>query len=105
MKARIKATGDVVEINLSHIIYDGGKKIIWYNTPQGASFTENELEFIDTEENFDYWTRLEHQYAGHFMQAMISSSNYIDVSEESMADASLRIAHALVEKLKEKEEK
>ena len=105
MKARVKATGEIVEISLSHIVYDGGKKIIWYNTPQGASFTEDELEFIDTEENFDYWTRLEHQYAGQFMQAMISSSNYIDVSEGAMADASLRIAHALVEKYKKEERK
>ena len=54
-----------------------------------------------SEYNPDYWARLEHQYAGQFMQAMISSSNYIDVSEEAMADASLRIAHALVEKMKE----
>lgn len=105
MKARVKATGNVVEVSLSHIIYDGGKKIIWYNTPQGASLTEDELEFFDTEENFDYWTRLEHQYTGQFVQAMISSSNYIDVSEEAMADASLRISHALIQKLKEKEEK
>ena len=74
---------------------------MWYNTPQRASFTGDELEFIDTEENFDYWTRLKHQYAGRFIQAMISSSNYNDVSEEAMADASLRIAHALVEKMKE----
>ena len=48
----------------------------------------------------NYWEKLLHQYTGQFMQAMISSSNYIDVSEEAMADASLRIAHALVEKLK-----
>ena len=73
MKARVKATGEIITVG-----------------PQRCSR-------IDP----DYWTRLEHQYAGQFMQAMISSSNYIDVSEEAMADASLRIAHALVEKMKE----
>ena len=121
MKARIKTTEDVVEVSLSHIIYDGDKKIIWYNTSQGASFTEDELEFFDTEENFDYWTSLEHQYAGMAMQGM--SEKYLkdyrdycagfgdmDKDEakatmkdfaDAMADVCYYFAHALVEKMKE----
>ena len=113
MKARIKATGDVVEVSLSHIIYDGGKKIIWYNTPQGASFTEDELEFFDTEENFDYWTRLEHQYAGMAMQGILSNNvimnNIRETKEETMVNIvtnfALNFAHSLIQKLKEKEER
>ena len=101
MKARVKATGDVVEVSLSHIIYDGGKKIIWYNTPQGASFTEDELEFIDTEENFDYWTRLEHQYAGMAMAGICANPSYDEASYATMADDAIGAAHALVEKMKE----
>ena len=58
------------------------------------------IEELDLTVNHDYWENLKHQYVGQFMQASISSSNYIDVSEEAMADASLRIATALVEKLK-----
>ena len=114
MKARIKATGDVVEVSLSHIIYDGGKKIIWYNTPQGASCTEDELEFFDTEENFDYWTRLEHQYAGMAIQGILANIDLLmslakkktdDYSAKyTVAEFAKDCAHALVEKLKEKEE-
>ena len=100
MKARIKATGDVVEVSLSHIIYDGDKKIIWYNTPQGASFTEDELEFFDTEENFDYWTRLEHQYAGMAMQGILTNSAFDDVSVADIAITSIKMATSLIERLK-----
>ena len=112
MKARVKATGVIVEVSLSHIVHDGGRKIIWYNTPQGASFTEDELEFIDTEENFDYWTRLEHQAAIAAMQGMLNNSllttgllkagkSHEDFVDEVTSTA-IRYAHALVEKMKEK---
>ena len=106
MKARIKATGEIIEVSLSHIIYDGGKKIIWYNTPQGASCTEDELEFIDTEENFDYWTRLEHQYAGMAMQGLMSLSEWPEeTTDVDVIETASKYAHALVQKLKEKEER
>lgn len=110
MKARIKATGNVVEVSLSHIIYDGDKKIIWYNTPQGSSFTEDELEFFDTEENFDYWTRLEHQYAGMAMQGLMTILPNIGGLEgrtpkDEIVDIAMETAHALVQKPKEKEER
>ena len=100
MKARIKATGDVVEVSLSHIVYDCDKKIMWYNTPQGASFTKDELEFIDTEENFDYWTRLEHQAAIAAMQGLLQSPHLNIMQEEPLVGMAGSIAHALVEKLK-----
>ena len=104
MKAKVKSTGEIVEI-IRNSAFD---KDVFYDS-NGQKYNREELSFDFKEKSFpkddDYWTRLEHQYAGQFMQAMISSSNYIDVSEEAMADASLRIAHALVEKLKEKEER
>ena len=100
MKARVKATGYVAEVSLSHIVYDGGKKIMWYNTLQGASFTGDELEFIDTEENFDYWTRLKHQYAGMAMQGIMANSLFVPYDGKEIANISNDIATALVEKLK-----
>ena len=100
MKARIKATGNVVEISLSHIVYDGGKKIMWYNTPQRASFTGDELEFIDTEENFDYWTRLEHQYVGMAMQGLLAGPAITLWASEVIMQKAIEYATALVEKLK-----
>lgn len=121
MKARVKETyytssfkeGEIVEI-IPNMEADAADV---FNVPAGKCFLckkedgtlkyiiATNLQLLSSEEDPDYWTRLEHQYAGQFMQAMISSSNYIDVSEEAMADASLRMAHALVEKMKEKEEK
>ena len=120
MKARVKATGEIVEVMQ---VYEKGES--FYVRLDMLDTTEvryhiSELEFegfeiptssknegsaVYIDPTIDYWTRLEHQYAGQFMQAMISSSNYIDVSEEAMADASFGMAHALVEKLKEKEER
>ena len=118
MKARVKATGEIVEVKVykrEHRLYirtHGEKTGEIYRAKDldfniNGKFVENCLNGIKQgiDYNPDYWTRLEHQYAGQFMQAMISSSNYIDVSEEAMADASFRMAHALVEKLKEKEER
>lgn len=100
MKARVKATGKIVEVNeCGQTFKEMGMD---YMDTKGRCYKSGDLDFSDNTP-FDYWTRLEHQYAGQFMQGMISSSNYIDVSEEAMADASLRIAHALVEKYKKEE--
>lgn len=103
MKARVKATGEIFEIaSYATIPMECCDS---FGEPLSFSFDEVEIlsEGNDLKESEapDYWTRLEHQYAGWFMQAMISSSDYNDVSEGVMADASLRIAHALVEKMKE----
>ena len=96
MKARVIATGEIVTI-MKNIGCPGG-----YVASNGRTYHDEDLTLIVNEDP-DYWTRLEHQYTGQFMQAMISSSNYIDVSEEAMADASFRMAHALLEKKKKEE--
>ena len=57
----------------------------------------------------DYWTRLEHQYAGMAMHGLISDSKTLlefgsarGLSvENSVAIAAKNLAHALVEKMKE----
>lgn len=51
----------------------------------------------------DYWTRLEHQYAGMAMQGLMSKE-YLD-NPDSLVSYAIHYAHALVEKLKEKEER
>ena len=86
MKARIKATGEIVEVY------------------------ESELMFLETTDNTpDYRTRLEHTYAGMAMQGLLSSGklNIImdnsDVLPEGIAIMSRDFAHALVEKYKKEE--
>ena len=59
----------------------------------------------------DYWTRLEHQYAGMAMQGVLSNEIYTKHllenstsakdARDSIVGASRYIAHALVEKMKE----
>lgn len=95
MKARIKATGEIVDVELSH--YIGG--VTWYITKCLASYYENELEFIDTPE--DYWTRLEHQYAGMAMQGLVLTASKHMGTDQEMAQWAKEYAHALVEKMKE----
>lgn len=61
----------------------------------------------------DYWTRLEHQYAGMAMQGILSDNvamEQIVYNQEGMiakivANFAVTCATALVEKLKEKEER
>lgn len=109
MKARVKATGMIVEVTYSHTAQDTGYDIIWYITPQGDCFSKEELEFIDTGESLDYWTRLEHQYAGMAMQGILSNANHAlwdrENNAEGIAKSASAIAHALVEKYKKEERK
>ena len=94
MKARVKATGEIVEIAEYSTIYAEN-----YDT----CFYPSELEFLDNSE--DYWTRLEHQYAGMAMQGLLQSPHLNIMQEEPLVGMASSIAHALVEKLKEKEER
>lgn len=102
MKARVKATGHIVDVELSHYL----DNVAWYMTKCHAVYSENELEFID--EPQDYWIRLEHQYAGMAMQGMCA--NYTEFTKdndgtlsntEMIVENARLIAHALVEKMKE----
>ena len=102
MKARIKATGEIVEVTR---IVD---RYVMTHHPHTITFEKDELDF-DIEDDPDYWTRLEHQYAGMAMQGMLSNPE-VDLdykSDECMPQAvsatAYNIAHALVEKYKKEE--
>ena len=109
MKARVKGTNNIIDVELSHYVGDIARYITKYQT----QYSEEDLEFID--EPTDYWTRLEHQYAGMAMQGILSNQTYtknrLETSTSAkdardiIVDASWYLAHALVEKLKEKEER
>ena len=114
MKARVKATGEIVEVK-SKVITSPctGNTILKYvDQKKGISYFEEDLFFPkDLADDPDYWTRLEHTYAGMVMQGILSNPNiaYKDISNEILcnhwANNAIAIAHALVEKYKEKEEK
>ena len=121
MKARVKATGETIEIMQ---VYEKGESFyvrldILDTTEVRYHISELEFEGFEIEGKFaetclngikqdtdyilDYWTRLEHQYVGMAMQA------YIIISQSSFCEGDMKdcksIAHALVQELKEKEER
>ena len=122
MKARVIATGDIVDV---HRLCMSSQGEIWQKK-SGREYFAHELDF-DVKEppkpryNPDYWTRLEHQYAGMAMQGIVKSAynaycdncaNYENMifedaqallkdHAEILADVCVEFAHALVEKLKE----
>ena len=95
MKARVKATGALLEVRLQDI--DTEYPYICDMQGEGGTlWKESELEFL--EDDPDYWTRLEHQYAGMAMQGILSRQ-YVDF--DKIIEKSVEFAHALVEKMKE----
>ena len=94
MKARVKETGEIVEV---HTCDDAD-----FEDRQGRYYWEHQLYFgtlddFDKDEP-DYWERLKHQYAGMAMEGMMAHTN-IDYDE--IVDLCVEFATALVEKLKE----
>ena len=92
MKARVKATGELIDLPRLTRVYS-------YEEDESMFFLKD-LEILDNIQP-DYWTRLEHQYAGMAMQGMMAHTN-IDYDE--IVDLCVEFAHALVEKMKNKEE-
>lgn len=113
MKARVKATGEIVEVRLCGEWTNMHGDILPYKTNDGVEYSSHDLSFkIDDErgEPQDYWTRLEHQAAIAAMQGMLSNPAFPEHSQEgyykkNVVNNAYEYAHALVEKLKEKEER
>ena len=110
MKARVKATGKIVEVEEYHKYLETGWK---YKDNTGTLYKPSALDFSD-EAVIDYWTRLEHQYVGMAMQGMLSgwwSESIAKIAKsdgahfDTIVHKANELAHALVEKLKEKEER
>ena len=97
MKARIKTTGEIVDIAEYSTIYAENHINCFY---------PNELEILNNSD--DYWTRLEHQYAGMAMQGLMSCIKQITPTMgrsycDEIVGISASVAHALVEKYKKEE--
>ena len=97
MKAKVKATGDIIE--LCNMEFD----------EDGNEYYRDELVFIDDYEP-DYWEKLKHQYAGIAMQGILSNKEMFNTITEGVwppnrpvyiAAKCNEYAIALVDKLKE----
>ena len=127
MKARVKATGEIIEVKqVTKYSSNYAPSIVYEDVTDGVIYKKEFLDFEHiTEEKSDvkekslpkdepdYWEKLKHQYAGMAMQGMLSNSLYlqrfIDFSIEgvSLVDDITRCANdyatALVNRLKKEE--
>ena len=111
MKARVKATGEIVEVQEYHKYLETGWK---YKDNAGILYKPSALDF-SSEAVVDYWEKLLYQYAGMAMQSYVSNNVYLreiwemckepQEMRDLIADLSILLATTLVEKLKEKEGK
>jgi hypothetical protein len=105
MKARVKETGEFIEVVPS--IYDKDS----YDGNDGYTYTKESLIILNDEP--DYWEKLRHQYAGMAMQGMLGNSDYIErftahtidgiSDEDDIAKYAKDYATALVNRFKEEE--
>jgi hypothetical protein len=103
MKARVKATGEIVEVDLPFI--SASKEIVYERVGSVQVYAQDELDFeVQGENIIDYWEKLLHQYAGMAMQGILANYGVEPLADDAAHDA-YNYAHALVEKLKEKEER
>lgn len=111
MKARVKATGEIVEVNKVTSYNKNLKAIVYYKAENGFPYKEEHLDFecleldiVDVKEKSfpkdepDYWEKLKHQYAGMVMAGMISAD--FEGTYKRIAEDAIEAATALVEKLK-----
>ena len=106
MKARVKATGEIVNVKVFDKYFDcNGRQWVIYEDEKGRSFNEKHLEFNLDNSPLDYWEKLKHQYAGMAMQGLMSYVEQITPKKgrsfcDEIVDISFKVATALVEKLK-----
>ena len=122
MKVRVKATDEIIEVDAVRRFSNArGSYIVYIDV---RTFKEYDKEEVDTKDlttlaevrhmhtvDPDYWTRLEHQYAGMAMQGILSNMDLlISLAKKktddypakyTIAEFAKDCAHALVEKIKE----
>ena len=116
VKASVKSTGEIVEVNKISDFNAHGEYIgFYYQTLKSPfkTFYEGELDF-EYEKNYvpNYWEKLKHQYAGMAMLGILNNQKYIEeiinkkeckCFAEDLAVVAVDIAVTLAEKLKTKE--
>ena len=97
MKARVKSTGNIVDVKWCGHNSMGSR---YADSTNSSTYYEYELDF-DTV--YDYWDKLKHQYVGMAIQGMLSRSEIRGVSLDAFVSDAIDIAIAAVEKLKSEE--
>ena len=112
MKARVKATGEIVDVYcdfrcMKHDFLDEKGKgymsdelTIFDNEDYEQGWNDGYYEAVNTNTEPDYWEKLKHQYAGMAMNGILANSLFMPYDGKEIANISNDIAIALVEKLK-----
>lgn len=110
MKARVKATGEIVEVREEYDLREEMPQVFYSNEEDPYEVYEKEELDFNVNDNIsptiDYWEKLKHQYAGMAMQGLMSYVEQITPKKgrsfcDEIVDISYKVATALVEKLKE----
>lgn len=117
MKARVKATGEIVEVKEgTQLIFKDGSIGLCFRTDNGEILNDYQLDFKDvTQEKSDvkekslpkdepdYWEKLKYQYVGMAMQEILSNNElYRDICKRrNLESAIMEYATAFVNRLKE----
>jgi hypothetical protein len=93
MKARIKSTGEIVEVE---DLYDDGTALV-----NGRYFKVSELDFFDNFETID-WEQRRYEIAKSMMAAFLSNScsNVYMNTYENQAQEAVKYADMLIDELK-----
>ena len=98
MKARVRATREIVDV-LPYAEEDG--TVRFYANMEDKWHEAYEIDIVSEVTPPDYWTRLEHQYAGMAMQGMLANSAFDEVSVADIAITSIKVATSVIKRLKE----
>ena len=105
MKARVKATGEIVNVKPCKPVRINGFLYPSYEYEYGRKYPYKALEENpQSQDTFDYWEKLKHQYAGMAMQGLLSNPIITErelATRKGIVEDAERLAHALVEKMKE----
>ena len=113
MKARVKATGKIVSVMVANKGFDyNGMSFVNYVDDKGGYYADHQLDFDNPDGSpEDYWTRLEHTYAGMAMQGILSNEDMQkelmrvfgkeEAIEDTIVDYAKDMAQLLVKKMKE----
>lgn len=116
MKARVKATGEVIEVNKVTGYNRNFEVLVYYKGDDGFPYKEEQLDFEDltqgkadvkekslSKDEPDYWEKLKHQYAGMALQGILSNPEQIALYDIDCVGLAVRMADLLINKLKEEE--
>ena len=95
MKARVNATGEIVEVKYSRQI---GPDAMYKDIKTGKFYVDFELSILPEDGTPDYWENLFHQYTGMAMNALLITNNIKNGDLEEMQAAESMIYAYIKEK-------